>query len=333
MVLDEIDRLLDMGFRREIQKILSYLPRKEKRQTMLFSATIPKGLRRVMQESMRDDYMEVDCVKDGRQTIPTNLRVTQSHVVLPDMDSIVPSIYSILKHATLEKPYKVVVFFPTARMVSFFADFLGDGFDHPIVELHSKKSQSSRNTASANFRTAKNGILFTSDLSARGIDYPDVTQVIQIGVPESREQYIHRLGRTARAGKEGIGLLVLFPFETRFLSELRGLEVFQDEQLAKVLQQSSESESPEWMVRNFSRIQSGGNKLASSAQLAYLAFLGYYLGQVKRIRSNKTDVVYLSNEFSEAIGLAQVPGIPQKLISKMELGGVSGVVEERGDGA
>lgn len=163
---------------------------------------------------MRDDYLEVDCVNEGSNAAPTNSRVCQSHVILPHMDSVVPSFYSILKHATAKKPSKVVVFFPTARMVSFFADLLNDGFDYPIIELHSKKSQSSRNTASENFRREKNAILFTSDLSARGIDYPDVTEVIQIGLPESREQYIHRLGRTARAGKEGNSTILLHP---RFL--------------------------------------------------------------------------------------------------------------------
>ena len=225
VVLDEVDRLVDMGMRTEIQKIMSYLPRKEKRQTMLFSATVPTQLRKIMKDSMKDDFVEVDCVKDGAQSAPTNLRVTQSHVILPSMSNVLSSVYSILKEATTSRPYKIVVFFPTARMVSFFADFLNDGLEYPVVELHSKKSQSSRNTASSNFRQAKNAILFTSDLSARGVDYPDVTQVIQVGMPESREQYIHRLGRTARAGKEGSGLLVLFPFESRFLSEIRGLHV------------------------------------------------------------------------------------------------------------
>jgi len=328
LVLDEIDRLLDMGFRRDIQKIMSYLPRKEKRQTMSFSATIPKGLKRVMKESMNEDYVEVDCVNDGWNYAPTNLRVTQSHLVLPNMESVTQSIYSILKQATSKNSFKVVVFFPTARMVSFFADFLNEGFDFPIVELHSKKSQSSRNTASENFRTAKNAMLFTSDLSARGIDYPDVTQVIQIGLPESQDQYIHRLGRTARAGKEGTGLLVLFPFESQFLSELRGLNIPRDEELLQSME-SSKSDVPEWMAQNFSRIQNSGNKLASSGQLAYLAFLGYYLGQMDRLYLNKADVVELSNIFSKTIGLADVPEIQAKLVKKMGLIGVPGVrIEE-----
>ena len=329
LVLDEVDRLVDLGMRREIQKILSYLPRKEKRQTMLFSATIPKELKRIMKDSMKDDFIEVDCVKDGLQTTPTNIRVTQTHVILPNLANVMHSVYAILKKSTTTRPYKIVVFFPTARMVSFFAEFLNDGLEYPVIELHSKKSQSSRNTASSNFRRSTNAILFTSDLSARGVDYPDVTQVIQVGMPESREQYIHRLGRTARAGKEGSGILVLFPFESDFLSELKGLDVASNDELLSTLTDVSDQDCPAWMTQNYSKVNSGGNKLATSAQLAYLSFLGYYLGQRTRIqKQTKNDVVSLSNEFSKAIGLAAIPSIPRKLITKMELEGVPGVISE-----
>lgn len=329
VVLDEVDRLVALGMRTEILKIISYLPRKEKRQTMLFSATVPTQLRKIMKDSMKDDFIEVDCVKDGDQSAPTNLRVTQSHVILPSMTNVLHSVYSILKEATTSKPYKIVVFFPTARMVSFFAEFLNDGLEFPAIELHSKKSQSSRNTSSSSFRQAKNAILFTSDLSARGVDYPDVTHVIQVGLPESREQYIHRLGRTARAGKEGSGLLVLLPFESSFLSELKGLEVIPNDELLSGLSELTETDCPEWMQQNYSKVRSGGNKLANSAQLAYLSFLGYYLGQIKRIQNGtKNDVVRLSTEFSQAIGLANVPSIPRKLITKMELEGVPGVISD-----
>ena len=214
-------------------------------------------------------------------------------------------------------------------MVSFFAEFLNDGLEFPAIELHSKKSQSSRNTSSSSFRQAKNAILFTSDLSARGVDYPDVTHVIQVGLPESREQYIHRLGRTARAGREGSGLLVLLPFESSFLSELKGLEVIPNDELLSGLSELTETDCPEWMQQNYSKVRSGGNKLANSAQLAYLSFLGYYLGQIKRIQNGtKNDVVRLSTEFSQAIGLANVPSIPRKLITKMELEGVPGVISD-----
>jgi len=330
VVLDEIDRLLDMGFRREIQKILGYLPRKEKRQTMLLSATIPRGMKDIMKETMRNDYVEVDCVQDGRgYTTPTNLRVTQSHIVLSGVDQMLSSIHVILRQAMQTRPVKAVVFFTTARMAGFFADFFDQGqLGVPIVELHSKKSQSSRLTASDTFRSAKNAILFTSDVSARGVDYPDVTHVIQIGTPESRDQYIHRLGRTARAGREGQGILVLLPFEKRFVSsELRGLDVPVDEGLAELVERDcAVTERPEWMEQAFVRVRSGDSRQARNAQMAYLSFLGYYLGQMKRFRiGSKEQVVKLSNEFSSVVGLKDPPPLTSKLASKMDLVGVPGV--------
>lgn len=164
LVLDEIDRLLDMGFRKDIQRIISYMPRKDKRQTMLFSATIPRVLNGVISDSLRENFFEVDCVEQGTSSAPTNLRVTQTHVILPDMDRIILSIYSILRQSIEDKPYKIIVFYPTARMVSFFADFLNEGLEYPVVQLHSKMSQSSRNTSNENFKRAKNAILFTSDI-------------------------------------------------------------------------------------------------------------------------------------------------------------------------
>lgn len=330
LILDEVDRLIDMGFRKDIQRIISFMPRKEKRQTMLFSATIPRTLKQAMKDSIREDYLEVDCVGDGKSSVPTNLRVTQSHVILPDVENIMFYIYSILKQSTRTKPYKIIVFFPTARMVSFFADFLNDGLDYPVIELHSKKSQSSRNTASENFKKAKDAILFTSDLSSRGIDYPDVTQVIQIGLPESREQYIHRLGRTARAGKDGTGLLVLLPFEKKFLTELKGMAVPLNEDMQAMLSETSQSKPPDWMESNLDTVKSRGNKLCTSAQLAYLAFLGYYIGQADRINAkSKDDIVQLSNQFSNAIGLHQVPSLSEQLVTKMNLSGVQGIrIEE-----
>jgi hypothetical protein len=112
------------------------------------------------------------------------------------------------------------------------------------------------------------------------------------------------------------------------MSELRGLDVPQNSELTEMLQQPIDLASEPWSMQNLSRVQSGGNKLASSAQLAYLAFLGYYLGQANRIRLNKTDVVKLSNAFSRALGLAHVPAISHRLVTKMELNGISGVFSD-----
>merc|ERR1711972_1273732 len=92
-----------------------------------------------------------------------------------------------------------------------------------VFEIHSRKSQAHRNKCAEQFRAASSGIIFSSDVSARGLDYPDVTTVIQVGAPSSRDQYIHRLGRTGRAGRSGEGLLLLHDFENHFVRTLKDL--------------------------------------------------------------------------------------------------------------
>lgn len=177
-VLDETDQLLDQGFLREIKKILSYLPRNNKRQTLLFSATIPKELKRIMADTMNDDYIEVDCINDGADgSMPTNVRVKQSHAIIPSMDFYVSSVVRVIQEAIRDGDgdNKIVVFFPTARMVSFFADIFNEIMGVPALELHSKKTQGYRNRISGQFREASSGVLLTSDVSARGVDYPLVS--------------------------------------------------------------------------------------------------------------------------------------------------------------
>lgn len=172
VVLDETDRLLDMGFRNEIQKILAYLPRGRGRQTLLFSATIPPDLKTIMAQNMQKDFIEVDCINDGDAATHTNAQVKQSHVIIPSSDRFVSSVVEVvqlaMEHDSAETPAKIVVFFPTAKMVAFFSELFNLGLRIPVLELHSKKTQSYRNRVSENFRQATRDILFTSDVSARG---------------------------------------------------------------------------------------------------------------------------------------------------------------------
>ena len=90
-----------------------------------------------------------------------------------------------------------------------------------MLEIHSRKSQAQRNKVSDLFREKHSLVMFTSDVSARGMDYPDVTSVIQVGQPADKAQYVHRLGRTARAGKQGSGVLLLADFERGFLRDVK----------------------------------------------------------------------------------------------------------------
>ena len=120
----------------------------------------------------------------------------------------------------------MVVFFVTARLTQLYAEAFGLA-GMPVLEMHSRKSQAQRTRCAEQFREGDNLIMFSSDVSARGMDYPDVTAVIQVGMPSEKAQYIHRLGRTGRAGKEGGGYLLLTEEERPFLRMVSDLPLAQ----------------------------------------------------------------------------------------------------------
>jgi ATP-dependent RNA helicase MSS116 len=177
LVLDEMDRLLDMGFRNDVEKILTYLPMN--RQTLLFSATLPPMVKLIIQKSMQKGYLEVDCIHDADPTTHTNELVQQSRVLIPS-DNLVRGTVGILLNLLRDPNAKLVVFFPTTKMVKFYAELFNNGLRRTVLEIHSGKSQGYRTSASNRFRELKKGVLFTSDVSARGVDYPGVTHVIQV---------------------------------------------------------------------------------------------------------------------------------------------------------
>ena len=167
IVLDEADRLLD-GFSKETMKILSFLPRVEKRQNLLFSATISNKLRGFLKGSMKIDFTEVNCVDGSDIQSETNARVNQTYLMLDEISQYIQTLVSILTQVMKEDNYKVLVFFPASKVVRFLANFFNEGLGVSVLEIHSRMSQSSRNRASNAFRSARRGILFSSDVSARG---------------------------------------------------------------------------------------------------------------------------------------------------------------------
>jgi len=217
-----------MGFMPDITNLLKYLPPSPERQTFLFSATLSPAIRKIASESLSSNYKYINCVSDDAP--PTHAHIPQYHTVLPAAGEQFSHILRLLAHDQLTNPKKskTIVFLPTTKFTALFADFLRvarkdslpAGNHTSVYELHSQKSQDSRTRASNAFRSDKMGasVLVTSDVSARGVDYPGVTRVIQVGVPKSGEVYVHRVGRTGRAGTEGRGDLVILPFERKFLS-------------------------------------------------------------------------------------------------------------------
>ncbi|CAO1948353.1 unnamed protein product [Urochloa humidicola] len=307
LVLDEADRLLDMGFRRDIEKIIAFIPKE--RQTLLFSATVPEEVRQISHVAMRKDYEFINTVQEGDEE--THSQVNQTYMVAP-LDMHFSILYDVLKrHVMEDAEYKVIVFCTTAMVTKLVAEVLSQ-LKLNIREIHSRKSQSARTKVSDEFRKSKGLILVSSDVSARGVDYPDVTLVIQVGLPADREQYIHRLGRTGRKGKEGQGVLLLAPWEMHFLSTVNDLSI------SEAAVPSVES-SMQAVVRDaVKRVE------MKSKESAYQAWLGYYNSN-KTIGRDKARLVRLAEEFSQSMGLAVPPAIPKLTLRKMGLSNVPGL--------
>ncbi|EIM81977.1 DEAD-domain-containing protein [Stereum hirsutum FP-91666 SS1] len=227
LILDEADTLLEMGFRDEIDAIKEFLPPTPERQTFLFSATLSTSIRQVARSTLDKSHTFIDVVP--KDDSPVHSHIPQFHTVLPSAADQIPHILRLIAHDQLSNPgkSKLIVFLPTTKMTQLFATLLRQlshsvpaGKQTRVYEIHSKRTQESRSKVSDMFRKDQSGatILVSSDISARGVDYPGVTRVIQVGIPGGTEQYIHRVGRTGRAGTSGRGDLVLLPWEIGFIS-------------------------------------------------------------------------------------------------------------------
>jgi ATP-dependent RNA helicase MSS116 len=220
LVLDEADRLLDMGFMNALKDIIKCLPDKAStnRQGMLFSATIAPHVEKVAHLVLSKDYKFISTIPEGE--LNTHERVPQHLITVPTFSDVAAALVGSLRQEIAlngANIFKAIVFAPTAALVDFYGDILEAIPNMPKISvLHSRVSQSKRTQSTNAFRTAKNGILVATDVVARGMDFPLVTNVFQVGVPSEKEAYIHRLGRTARAGAEGRGTFIITEDETFF---------------------------------------------------------------------------------------------------------------------
>jgi len=322
LVLDEVDRLLDMGFRDEVNDILSFLPPQRSRQTLLFSATIPSDVRRWVDSCVEPDRCTyVDCIDDEDPTTHTNSSIRQSYVVLP-LSRLVSGVVQLLLELMKHPDHKILVFFPTTSQVSYFAGLLNTGLGRQVLELHSKLSQHERNSASDRFRYAKRGVMFTSDVSARGVDYPDVTHVLQVGVASDRESYIHRLGRTGRAGKKGKGVLVLMDAEKEFLKrDLRGLHLGPNQRLQRMFDRPLSAQLESELMRISYEMRNGDNEqLRIDAEAVYRGLIGYYYSKLRALGQYSTDTLLdIANAFASQAGLRELPIVSEKMAKQYGL--------------
>ncbi|KGP79480.1 MULTISPECIES: DEAD/DEAH box helicase [Paenibacillus] len=197
LVLDEADQMLHMGFLDDVETILSELP--HKRQTMLFSATMPKGIRNLAKNYMKDPE---DVKVSSKSVIPIN-QIRQQVLECTDRGKL----EALRGMIDTYRPYLAIVFCRTKRRASKLNEDLREA-GYASDELHGDLSQSKRENVMKAFRDAKLQILVATDVAARGLDVEGVTHVFNYDMPHDAESYIHRIGRTGRAG--GTGLAVTF---------------------------------------------------------------------------------------------------------------------------
>ena len=205
LVMDEADRIMDMGFQSAVDALIEHLP--QERQTLMFSATQSKKVSDLARLSLKDpEYVSVH--EAAVSATPTNL---QQHYIVSPLPEKLDILYGFIK-ANLKS--KIMVFLSSGKQVRF----VYESFRHlqpgiPLLHLHGRQKQIARLEITNRFTAAKQSCLFATDVVARGIDFPAVDWVIQVDCPEDADTYIHRVGRTARFESNGRAVLFLDPSE------------------------------------------------------------------------------------------------------------------------
>jgi superfamily II DNA/RNA helicase len=210
LVLDETDRMLDMGFGIQIDKIVAHLP--SPRQTLLFSATLPANIVKLSGKYMTDPVR----VSVGSTTTPIT-KIKQENINVSEADK-----YGQLLVQLQQREGTIIVFVKTKWGADKMAKKLRT-INHRADAIHGDLRQNQRDKAIAAFRAKETRIMIATDIAARGLDIPHIEHVINYDLPQCPEDYIHRIGRTARAGAEGAAVNLITSADGKKWNAIRRL--------------------------------------------------------------------------------------------------------------
>ncbi|KAH8346453.1 hypothetical protein KR084_000721 [Drosophila pseudotakahashii] len=217
LIIDEVDRILEIGFEEELKQIINLLPKR--RQTMLFSATQTARIDALSKLALKSEPIYVG-VHDNQDTATVD-GLEQGYIVCPSEKRLLV-LFTFLKK---NRKKKVMVFFSSCMSVKYHHE-LFNYIDLPVTSIHGKQKQTKRTTTFFQFCNAESGILLCTDVAARGLDIPQVDWIVQYDPPDDPKEYIHRVGRTARgSGTSGHALLLMRPEELGFLRYLKAAKV------------------------------------------------------------------------------------------------------------
>ncbi|ELP85341.1 ATP-dependent RNA helicase HAS1, putative [Entamoeba invadens IP1] len=285
LVIDEADRILEAGFEDEMRQILNRLPKN--RQTMLFSATQTDKVEDMANLSLKDPvFVNVE----ESSTTATSSKLQQGYVLVESKDRF-RLLYTFLRKY---KGKKMIVFMSSCNAVKFYSNLL-NYIDTPVLSLHGQLKQDKRTKVFEKFCKTKNCILLTTDVAARGLDIPEVDWIIQMDLPDGPTEYIHRVGRTARADTEGKAVMFLQPTEIAMLKYMKEKQI-----------PLTQYEVPEKKIAN---VQQELEKLVAKNVFLHQDAKEAYKSYLMAYNSHKQKDVFNLNQI-DVEGLAKSFGMP-----------------------